>query len=359
MPLAISRIIDISLELDDSKNFGMRTPAGFKKDLQFQMEILKEHDAPRRERGRSCAACTCDCMRAATSTRPSTTCKGGKQVQDLPLETFIGDAVVADLRHLVPGKAITAEELERAVGAASGAATAFCCAPIINNTYMIDGLEKRVPYLRHRMERAGASTRASCWSATTSIMAMTSPARRASSTLRAPSAKHGIVTLPYLNNLDRIPGERVTLVALAAQARRRGGVAGTRRGPGVTDCVQRVDDNADTLSSCRGSEETDDGACWLRPRSRRHARCERAAAQGALSVARLITMVVPITAGTTIDILARLYARELCRSGSVSRSSSQIVRAPAASSQRRRWRARLPTATPCCLPIPGMPSWER
>jgi len=45
MPLAIKQIIDISLVLDDSK-FKMRTPAGFKKDLQFQMEVLKEHDAP-------------------------------------------------------------------------------------------------------------------------------------------------------------------------------------------------------------------------------------------------------------------------------------------------------------------------
>src|SRR5215467_9690479 len=45
MSLAIERIIDISLELDP-KNFAMRTPAGFKKDIQFEMEVLKEHDAP-------------------------------------------------------------------------------------------------------------------------------------------------------------------------------------------------------------------------------------------------------------------------------------------------------------------------
>src|SRR5262249_48037327 len=44
MALAIEKIIDISLELDP-KNFGMRTPAGFKKDMQFEMETLKEHDA--------------------------------------------------------------------------------------------------------------------------------------------------------------------------------------------------------------------------------------------------------------------------------------------------------------------------
>src|ERR1700737_1644417 len=45
MSVAGGTIVDISLELDP-KNFGMRTPAGFKKDMQFEMETLKEHDAP-------------------------------------------------------------------------------------------------------------------------------------------------------------------------------------------------------------------------------------------------------------------------------------------------------------------------
>jgi hypothetical protein len=44
MSLAIQKIVDISLELDDSK-FSTRTPLGFKKDLQFRLEVLKEHDA--------------------------------------------------------------------------------------------------------------------------------------------------------------------------------------------------------------------------------------------------------------------------------------------------------------------------
>src|SRR5258707_807577 len=45
MPAAFDKIIDISLELDP-QNFAMRTPAGFTRDLQFAMEVLKEHDAP-------------------------------------------------------------------------------------------------------------------------------------------------------------------------------------------------------------------------------------------------------------------------------------------------------------------------
>ena len=45
MLLQPEAIIDLSLELD-STTFGMRTPTGFKKDMQFAMEVLKEHDAP-------------------------------------------------------------------------------------------------------------------------------------------------------------------------------------------------------------------------------------------------------------------------------------------------------------------------
>src|SRR4051812_2720316 len=45
MPLAYQTIVGISLELDP-KNYSMRTPAGFKKNMQFEMEVLKEHDAP-------------------------------------------------------------------------------------------------------------------------------------------------------------------------------------------------------------------------------------------------------------------------------------------------------------------------
>ena len=45
MTTQFQRIVDISLELDPN-NFAMRTPAGFTKDMQFEMEVIKEHDSP-------------------------------------------------------------------------------------------------------------------------------------------------------------------------------------------------------------------------------------------------------------------------------------------------------------------------
>src|SRR5262245_66460507 len=114
MSLAITEIVDISLELDDSR-FAMRTPPGFKRDMQFQLEVLKEHDAPEGA-GQIVRGVHMRLHAGSHIDAPEHNVKGGKQVQDLPLATFAGDAVIADLRHLVPGKAITADELEKAVG---------------------------------------------------------------------------------------------------------------------------------------------------------------------------------------------------------------------------------------------------
>ena len=73
---------------------------------------------------------------------------------------------------------------------------------------------------------------------------------------------------------------------------------------------------------------------------------------------RLITVVVPLTAGTTIDIFARLFAESLSK-----RFGQQVIvgNRPGAGGlmRRRRSQPRPPTATPSCSPIPAMQSSER
>src|ERR1700683_1402120 len=112
--LPAGKIVDISLELDP-KNFGMRTPAGFTKDLQFATEVLKEHDAPGGA-GQIVRGVHMRLHAGSHVDAPEHNVKGGQQIQDLPLSVFAGDAVVADLRHAVPDQAIDAADLERSVG---------------------------------------------------------------------------------------------------------------------------------------------------------------------------------------------------------------------------------------------------
>ncbi len=211
MPLPIGRIIDISLELDDSK-FRMRTPPGFKKDMQFQIEVLKEHDAP----GGAGQVVRGVHMRLHAGSHidaPEHNVKGGKQVQDLPLELFAGDAVIADLRHAVPGKAITADDLEKAAGAVVRRGDRLLLRTDVNKQYMIGDWQKRSPYL------TSGATR---WCIDKGVVIVGYDFYHGNDEPGAPRvfhssrtfSEHGIVTLPYLNNLDQVAGQRVTLVAL-------------------------------------------------------------------------------------------------------------------------------------------------
>jgi len=211
MTLQIRKIIDISLELDDSK-FAMRTPAGFKKDMQFQMEVLKEHDAAEGA-GQIVRGVHMRLHAGSHVDAPEHMVKGGKQIQDLPLETFAGDAVIADLRHLVPGKMITAEELAKAVGNVIRRGDRLLMRTDLNKQYMINDWMKRSPSF---------TASAANWCVDKGVSVVGFDFYHGNDEPNAPRIFHsnkillenGLVTLPYLNNLDQIEGQRVTLVAL-------------------------------------------------------------------------------------------------------------------------------------------------
>src|SRR5438034_6241397 len=111
MQLQFCKIVDISLELDP-KNFAMRTPAGFTKDMRFEMEVIKEHDAPGGA-GQIVRGVHMRLHAGSHVDAPEHNVRGGTQIHQLPLELFVGDAIVADLRDKIPGKAITEKDLEK------------------------------------------------------------------------------------------------------------------------------------------------------------------------------------------------------------------------------------------------------
>ena len=101
MTLQYQTIVDISLELDP-KSYSMRTPTGFKKDMQFEMEVLKEHDAPGGA-GQIVRGVHMRLHAGSHVDAPEHNVRGGTQIHQLPLELFIGDAIIADLRDKLPG----------------------------------------------------------------------------------------------------------------------------------------------------------------------------------------------------------------------------------------------------------------
>src|SRR6478752_2163672 len=111
--LPAGKLIDISLPLD-ARTFHMRTYDGFRKDMQFEVEVIKEY-----EDGGYGQIVRGAHMRLHAGTHvdaPSHMIKGGKQIHDLALDMFIGDAVVADVRHRAGGQGIAAEDLQKSVG---------------------------------------------------------------------------------------------------------------------------------------------------------------------------------------------------------------------------------------------------
>src|SRR5918993_798950 len=178
MTLLIGKIIDISLELDP-KNFAMRTPAGFKKDMQFELEVIKEHDAPGGA-GQIVRGVHMRLHAGSHIDAPEHNVPGGTQVHQLPLDLFIGDAIIADLRHKLPGKDITEADLEQAVGSRIRKGDRLLLRTDHNDIYHGND-EPGAPRVFHN-----------------------------SRTL----SEHGIITMPYLKNLDRISVERFTLIGL-------------------------------------------------------------------------------------------------------------------------------------------------
>jgi len=214
MPIAGGKkIVDISLELDP-KNFGMRTPTGFTKDLQFAMEVLKEHDAPGGA-GQIVRGVHMRLHAGSHVDAPEHNVRGGTQIHQLPLELFIGEAIVADLRDKMPGKAITERDLDKALGARVKRGDRVLLRTDHNNAYDggSDKWMKTSPYLT-----IGATE----WLIDKGVVIVGYDFYHGNDEPGAPRvfhnsrtlSEHGIITMPYLKNLDQITSERFTLIAL-------------------------------------------------------------------------------------------------------------------------------------------------
>jgi kynurenine formamidase len=213
MQIARENIVDISLELD-ARNFGMRTPAGFTKDLQFAMEVLKEHDAPGGA-GQIVRGVHMRLHAGSHVDAPEHNVRGGTQIHQLPLELFMGDAIVADLRDKMPSKAITEADLERSIGGIVKRGDRVLLRTDHNNSYDggSDRWMKLSPYLT-----IGATR----WFIDKGVVIVGYDFYHGNDEPQSPRvfhnsrtlSEHGIITMPYLKNLDRITKQRVTLIAL-------------------------------------------------------------------------------------------------------------------------------------------------
>jgi len=204
------KIIDISLELDATK-FRMRSYEGFTKDMQFDVEVIKEYPGGLGQIVRGAH------MRLHAGTHvdaPSHMVQGGKQIHDLGLDLFIGAAVVADVRHRGGKEGITGDDLENTVGRHYQRGDRVLLRTDINKEY--DGSPEwmaRAPYLSD-------ACIAWCRDRGVTIVGFDfyhgakPPGADPKSSTSRKLHELGILTMPYLTNLAAISKPRVTLVAL-------------------------------------------------------------------------------------------------------------------------------------------------
>ncbi len=220
------KIIDISLELDATK-FRMRTYEGFTKDMQFDVEVIKEYPGGLGQIVRGAH------MRLHAGTHvdaPSHMVQGGKQIHDLALDLFIGGAVVADVRHRGGKEGITADDLENSVGRHYQRGDRVLLRTDINKEY--DGSPEwmaRAPYLSDECI-------AWCRDRGVSIVGFDfyhgakPPGADPKSSTSRKLHELGILTMPYLTNLAAITQAARDPDRAAAEDEERRGVADPRRG---------------------------------------------------------------------------------------------------------------------------------
>ena len=123
------------------------------------------------------------------------------------------EAVVADLRHRVPGGAVTAADLERAVGDALQRGDRLLLRTDCNKEYFAPDWAKRAPYLT-RDAVAWVIERGVVLVGFDFYHGADEPDSNVVFYTSRTFGENGVVTMPYLNNLDRITRTRVTLLAL-------------------------------------------------------------------------------------------------------------------------------------------------
>ena len=205
------KIIDVSLDLDAS-SYKMRSYEGFTKDMQFEVEVIKDYPGGLGQIVRGAH------MRLHAGTHvdaPSHMVKGGDDIHDLPLSLFIGPAVVADVRHRSPKGGITAEDMEKSIGDHVVRGDRVLLRTDINNSRFDGSAEwmASAPYL---------SDGVIAWFRDNGVSIVgfdfyhggKPPGADPKSSTSRKLHELGILTLPALKNLGAVSKPRVTLIAL-------------------------------------------------------------------------------------------------------------------------------------------------
>lgn len=212
--LRSGRLIDISLELDE-KVFKMQVLDGFKRDMQFALELLKEHNADK-GLGQVVRGVHMRLHAGSHIDAPEHFVPGGKQVHELALDLFVGDAVVADFSDKLPARGISVADLEERVAPKLRPGDRLLIRTDCNDRYhelALDAWKKTTPWidpdgLQWIIDRGVPLLGVDFFHGAKK------PGAGREGALSERLLKSGVVVLSYIQNLKQITKDRVTLICL-------------------------------------------------------------------------------------------------------------------------------------------------
>ena len=201
-------IVDISLAL--TSDYKMHTPVGVQ-NVQLKIEVLKEHDAPGGA-GQIVRSLYARLHHGTHVDAPEHFVEGGTQVQDLPLSTFVGPAVVADVRHRGANEGITPEDLEKSIRDVWQSGDRLLINTGWTKNYGKEGYAENSPYL---------TPAATEWCAAQRFPIVGLDFAHTKDAPDAPSkyyttrrfCENDVVTMGYITNLEAISNQRSLLLA--------------------------------------------------------------------------------------------------------------------------------------------------
>jgi arylformamidase len=203
------RIVDISMPL--SVDYKMHTPAGVK-DVQFTLEVIKHHDQEDGD-GQIVRALHARVHHGTHVDAPEHFVKGGPQISDVPLERFIGPAVIADVRSVGRDAPIEIADLEAATNGVRQPNDSLLIRTDWTENYGMEDYVAGSPYL---------SVDAVHWCARQGFPIVGLDFAHTKDPSDAPGryyttryfCENGVTTMGYVKGLGAVTDQRVLLIAL-------------------------------------------------------------------------------------------------------------------------------------------------
>jgi arylformamidase len=198
----MAKLIDISMKIFEGLRTNSSRPG---EEAQFSYDLTPDTDP----RGRTVRRINARLHTGTHIDAPEHLKRGAKRLDQYPLDTFMGDAMVVDMTHKVPGGEITALDLDSAVGDKIRANDTLIVRTGWSKHYADENYFSDSPYLSHD---------AALWCIDKGVRMVAVDCLMDKRGHTGPGSKRtlleaGILNLTNVDNLKSISQERVTLVA--------------------------------------------------------------------------------------------------------------------------------------------------